>query len=51
VLHDQLEHARSLIASLDDRSIGEAIEDPVLPPSYEAIRWFPLRGEASARPA
>jgi hypothetical protein len=48
VLRDQLEHAWSLIASLDDRSTGDAIEDPVLPPSFEAIRWFPLPGEVSA---
>ena len=51
VLRDQLEHARSVIASLDDRSTGDAVEDPVLPPSFEAIRWFPLPGEASTRPA
>ena len=51
VLRDQLEDASSLIASLDDRSTGDAIEDPVLPPSFETIRWFPLPGEASARPA
>jgi selenocysteine lyase/cysteine desulfurase/CRP-like cAMP-binding protein len=46
VLADQLEQARSLIASLDAGVAGEPIEDPVLPPSYEAIRWFPLPGEA-----
>ena len=51
VLRDQLEHARSLIASLDDRSAAETVEDLVLPPSFEAIRWFPLPGEATARPA
>jgi selenocysteine lyase/cysteine desulfurase/CRP-like cAMP-binding protein len=49
VLRDQLEQAKSLIAGLDDRFAGEAIEDPVLPPSFEAIRWFPLPGEAYAR--
>jgi len=50
VLRDQLEQARRLIASLDDGLAVEAIEDPVLPPSFEAIRWFPLPGEACARP-
>jgi hypothetical protein len=51
VLADQLEQARILVASLDGGLAGDPIEDPVLPPSYEAVRWFPLPGEAYARPA
>jgi selenocysteine lyase/cysteine desulfurase/CRP-like cAMP-binding protein len=51
VLHDQLEQARSLIASLDAGDNVPPGDDPVLPESYEAIRWFPLPGEASARSA
>ena len=51
VLRDQLEQAATLISGLEDELAGETIEDPVLPPSYEAIRWFPLPGEAYARPA
>jgi selenocysteine lyase/cysteine desulfurase len=51
VLRDQLEEAAALIGGLEHELAGETIEDPVLPPSYEAIRWFPLPGEAYARPA
>jgi selenocysteine lyase/cysteine desulfurase/CRP-like cAMP-binding protein len=51
VLRDQLEQAAALIGGLEHELAGETIEDPVLPPSYEAIRWFPLPGEAYARPA
>ena len=50
VLRDQLDEAAALIARLEDEPAGETIEDPVLPSSYEAIRWFPLPGEAYARP-
>ena len=47
VLAEQLAQARELVASLDGRLAGEPeIDDPVLPASYEAIRWFPLPGEA-----
>jgi hypothetical protein len=49
VLGDQLEQARRLLASLDDRSAGATIEDPPLPPTFEAIRWFPLPGEGATR--
>jgi len=50
VLRDQLADATRLLASLDDRLAGETIEDPLLPPSFEALRWFPLPGEGPARP-
>jgi hypothetical protein len=51
VLPDQLEQAAEFIASMPDRLAGEPeIHDPVLPESFEAIRWFPLPGEALARP-
>jgi selenocysteine lyase/cysteine desulfurase/CRP-like cAMP-binding protein len=51
VLPDQLAAAARLIAALPDRPAGDrAVEDPVLPASYEAIRWFPLPGEAFADP-
>jgi selenocysteine lyase/cysteine desulfurase len=47
VLADQLDAARRLVAALPAQLSGEeAIEDPVLPPSYEEMRWFPLPGEA-----
>ncbi len=46
VLDQQLEDARDLVASLPDRVAGETIDDPVLPESYESMRWFPLPGEA-----
>ncbi len=50
VLRDQLEQARELIGELGDRLADETVEDPALPPSFEAIRWFPLPGEAHAQP-
>ncbi len=47
VLAEQLEAARRLVASLPAQLAHEApIEDPVLPDSYERMRWFPLPGEA-----
>ena len=47
VLADQLRHACEFVASLADGRAGdEPVSDPVLPDSYEAIRWFPLPGEA-----
>jgi len=47
VLAHQLEAARRLVESLPAQLAREdGIEDPVLPPSYEAMRWFPLPGEA-----
>ena len=49
VLRDQLAQAAALIGSLDEQLGEGAIEDPVLPPSFEAIRWFPLPGEAYAQ--
>jgi selenocysteine lyase/cysteine desulfurase/CRP-like cAMP-binding protein len=49
VLRRQLEDAASFIAGLDDHLAAEAVDDPVLPPSYEAIRWFPLPGEEHAQ--
>jgi hypothetical protein len=58
VLSEQLEQASELVASLPDQLRGEAdLEDPVMPASFERIRWFPLPAEAqrdlvaSARPA
>ena len=52
VLCDQLEEAARLIASLPEQLAREPeIDDPVLPASLEAIRWFPLPGEALARPS
>jgi hypothetical protein len=51
VLREQLEEAAALIARLEDEPAGETIEDPVLPSSFEAIRWFPLPGDAFARPS
>jgi selenocysteine lyase/cysteine desulfurase len=49
VLRDQLADAAALIAGIDGQLADEAIEDPVLPSSFEAIRWFPLPGEAHAQ--
>jgi len=49
VLPDQLAQAAALLAGTDEQLADEAIEDPVLPPSFEAIRWFPLPGEAHAQ--
>jgi selenocysteine lyase/cysteine desulfurase len=49
VLPQQLEEARRVIAGLG-ASPGEPVEDPQLPPSFEAIRWFPLPGEAATAP-
>ena len=47
VLADQLEEARRFVASLRERLARETpIEDAVLPPSYERMRWFPMPGEA-----
>ena len=38
---------RELVTSLADSGAGEEpVDDPVLPESYEAIRWFSLPGEA-----
>jgi selenocysteine lyase/cysteine desulfurase/CRP-like cAMP-binding protein len=49
VLPGQLDAAAKLIASLPDLLAEEPeIHDPVLPESFEAIRWFPLPGEAMA---
>ncbi|MEA2218279.1 MAG: hypothetical protein QOJ35_905 [Solirubrobacteraceae bacterium] len=45
-LADQLEWARRLVASIPvELSREPAIEDPVLPESYERMRWFLLPGE------
>jgi selenocysteine lyase/cysteine desulfurase/CRP-like cAMP-binding protein len=49
-LRDQLEQAERFIADLDSRLAGEPIVDAVLPPSFEALRWFPLPGEAYPQP-
>ncbi len=46
VLGEQLEQAAALIAALAAEPPGDAIEDPVLPESFERLRWFPLPGEA-----
>jgi selenocysteine lyase/cysteine desulfurase/CRP-like cAMP-binding protein len=47
MLPEQLEDARRLVASLSTRWPSEpAIDDPILPDSYERMRWFPLPGEA-----
>lgn len=47
VLAEQLQQARELVAELPERIAGDPeIHDPVLPDSFEAIRWFPLPGEA-----
>ncbi len=46
VLAAQLEEARRVIAALDAAAAGP-VEDPSLPASFEAIRWFPLPGEAA----
>jgi selenocysteine lyase/cysteine desulfurase/CRP-like cAMP-binding protein len=52
VLADQLAEARRLVASLPAQLTREdAIEDPVLPASYEGMRWFPLPGEAQRQVA
>ena len=48
VLADQLEAAHRLVASLADELGDQTIENPVLPESYERMRWFPLPGEAHA---
>jgi selenocysteine lyase/cysteine desulfurase len=46
-LDEQLAAARRLVAGLaHDLSRAAPIEDPVLPDSYERMRWFPLPGEA-----
>jgi selenocysteine lyase/cysteine desulfurase/CRP-like cAMP-binding protein len=45
VLDEQLHAARRLVAELP-AMCAEAIDDHVLPQSYEHIRWFPLPEEA-----
>jgi selenocysteine lyase/cysteine desulfurase/CRP-like cAMP-binding protein len=49
VLDEQLEQARALLAGLDGRAAGPVIDDPPLPSTFEAIRWFPLPGEGATR--
>ena len=46
VLGEQLEQAAALIASLAAAPQHDGVEDPVLPESFERLRWFPLPGEA-----
>jgi selenocysteine lyase/cysteine desulfurase len=47
VLADQLAQAAELVAALPAQLAAEPdVEDPVLPSSFEGIRWFPLPGEA-----
>ncbi len=46
ILGEQLEQAAALIASLAAEPGGHLVEDPVLPESFERLRWFPLPGEA-----
>jgi len=47
VLAEQLEDARRLVASLPSaREREDPLEDPVLPESYERMRWFPMPAEA-----
>ena len=46
VLGEQLEQAAALIASLAAAPAADPLEDPVLPDSFERLRWFPLPGEA-----
>ncbi|HTN23452.1 MAG TPA: aminotransferase class V-fold PLP-dependent enzyme [Solirubrobacteraceae bacterium] len=47
VLAEQLDEARRLVAVLPEQLSREApVEDPVLPDSFERMRWFPLPGEA-----
>ena len=46
VLGEQLEQAAALIASLAAEPAGDIVDDPVLPESFERLRWFPLPGEA-----
>jgi selenocysteine lyase/cysteine desulfurase len=46
VLGEQLEQAAALIASLAAAPQPDVVEDPVLPESFERLRWFPLPGEA-----
>jgi hypothetical protein len=51
-LAEQLQSARRLVASIPGELSREpAIEDPVLPESYERMRWFPLPGEAQRQVA
>ncbi len=52
VLAGQLDEARRLVGSLPAQLNREtAIEDPVLPASFEGVRWFPLPGEAQRQVA
>jgi selenocysteine lyase/cysteine desulfurase/CRP-like cAMP-binding protein len=51
VLAGQLDAARALVARLAEDPPAAAPEDPALPASYEAIRWFPLPGEVLERTA
>jgi hypothetical protein len=46
ILGEQLEQAAELIASLAAEPQRDVVEDPVLPESFECLRWFPLPGEA-----
>jgi selenocysteine lyase/cysteine desulfurase/CRP-like cAMP-binding protein len=47
VLAQQLAQAEVLVEALPEQLAGEEeIRDPVLPDSFERIRWFPLPGEA-----
>ena len=46
-LTDQLDDARRLVSSLPaEHACKATIEDPVLPDSYERMRWFPMPAEA-----
>jgi selenocysteine lyase/cysteine desulfurase/CRP-like cAMP-binding protein len=47
MLAEQLAQAKALVEGLPEQLAGEEeIRDPVLPESYERIRWFPLPAEA-----
>jgi len=48
VLARQLDDARRIIRAVETAPPSTP-PDPVLPPEFERIRWFPLPGEAHAQ--
>jgi selenocysteine lyase/cysteine desulfurase len=48
VLPGYLEEARRIIRNVEADAERMTVTDPLLPPTFERIRWFPLPGEALA---
>jgi selenocysteine lyase/cysteine desulfurase len=48
VLQGYLEDARRIVRGVEAVAERTELKDPMLPPTFERIRWFPLPGEALA---